>query len=399
MKKYQFNYRFLVVLLIAVSLISGCDMMVGAASQVTPTPATSTQLRDNTVSASAKVVPARWTLLGMSSAGIVEEVLVEDGDLVKAGDVLVRLVGREDAQAKIAAAEFALADAQRALENLKISAPILAAQAQKEAADAQKAVEDAQKKVDSLNYERASETTIKNTESKLELAQQRLAVASDNYRMVQNRPDGDELKARAKLELTNAQIEVNTLQAQLNWYTGKATETEAAQYLANLALAQSQLADAQRRYEIYKNGPDPMELKVAEAMVANAEAQLAAARNALSGLELKAPFDGVVSNPRVRIGEYLNFGQPVLELGDLSTLRVETIDLSETDVARVRPGDVVNITFDALAGVNVTGKVVSIATKASEGSGVNYTVAISLDEIPEGLRWGMTAFVVIDVSQ
>ncbi len=38
------------------------------------------------------------------------------------------------------------------------------------------------------------------------------------------------------------------------------------------------------------------------------------------------------------------------------------------------------------------------ATKAGEGSGVNYPVVIELDEIPDNLRWGMTAFVDIQVD-
>ena len=395
MNKYKMAILFSLVAII----IAGCSGLGNTTSQATPTPATTTTLLDNTVSASAEVVPAKWTSLGMSSAGIVAEVLVEDGDMVKTGQVLVRLIGQEDAQAKIAAAEYTLVDAQRALENIKINTSSQAAQAQKAAADAQKSVEDAQKKVDSLTYGRASDTTIENTKSKLDLAKQRLSVASDNYRMVQNRADGDELKARAKLEMTNAQIDLNNVQAELNWYTGKATDTETAQYFANLALAQSQLADAQRQYEIYKNGPDPMELKVAQALVANAEAQLAAAQKALAGLELRAPFNGMISLPIVHVGEYLTFGQPAMQLVDSSSLRIETTDLSETDVTRIQVGDLATVTFDALPGVSVPGKVVSIGTKVSGGSGVNFTVTIELTQMPEELRWGMTAFVVINTSE
>jgi hypothetical protein len=40
-----------------------------------------------------------------------------------------------------------------------------------------------------------------------------------------------------------------------------------------------------------------------------------------------------------------------------------------------------------------------MAPKASSGSGANYTVVIGLDEIPEQLRWGMTAFVDIELQQ
>jgi multidrug efflux pump subunit AcrA (membrane-fusion protein) len=87
-----------------------------------------------------------------------------------------------------------------------------------------------------------------------------------------------------------------------------------------------------------------------------------------------------------------------LILADLENLRVETTDLNEIDAARVQVADPVIVTFDALPDVVVNGTVDSIAPKASAGSGVNYTVIILLDEIPEQLRWDMTAFVDIQVE-
>ena len=88
---------------------------------------------------------------------------------------------------------------------------------------------------------------------------------------------------------------------------------------------------------------------------------------------------------------------PILLIADLTDLRVDTTDLNEIDAARVRVGDAVLLTFDALPGVEVNGVVKSIAPKAAEGSGVNYTAVIVMDEIPEALRWGMTAFADISV--
>jgi HlyD family secretion protein len=73
----------------------------------------------------------------------------------------------------------------------------------------------------------------------------------------------------------------------------------------------------------------------------------------------------------------------VLSLADLGHLRVETTDLNEIDVARLDVGNNAIITFDALPNVSVEGKVVRIAPKASEGSGVNYTAVVELDEIPQ----------------
>jgi hypothetical protein len=68
-------------------------------------------------------------------------------------------------------------------------------------------------------------------------------------------------------------------------------------------------------------------------------------------------------------------------------------------VARIAEGAPVDITFDALPGVTIAGTVEKIAARSSEGSGVNYTVTISMDERPEKLRWGMTAFVDIKVEK
>jgi multidrug resistance efflux pump len=147
-----------------------------------------------------------------------------------------------------------------------------------------------------------------------------------------------------------------------------------------------------------QSGPDPDTVRLAEARVSNAQEQLAASQAALDDLELQAPFDGTVSGIEVRASEWVQPGQPVMTLADLNGLHIETTDLNEIDVARVEAGDPVIITFDALPDVQVRGRVARIASKAAEGSGVNYPVVIEMDEIPEQLRWGMTAFVDIEVD-
>lgn len=92
-------------------------------------------------------------------------------------------------------------------------------------------------------------------------------------------------------------------------------------------------------------------------------------------------------------------GVPVILLADLSTLIVQTTDLSEIDVAKIEIGDVVKVTFDALANTSIPGKVSAISLKNAAGSGVYYTVSIELDETPRELRWGMSAFVEITIGR
>ena len=67
-------------------------------SKCAPTPATKT-FDDNTVSSSAEVIPAKWATLAMPASGIIAEVLVNDGDTVTAGQVLIRLSGQEEVNA------------------------------------------------------------------------------------------------------------------------------------------------------------------------------------------------------------------------------------------------------------------------------------------------------------
>jgi multidrug resistance efflux pump len=146
-------------------------------------------------------------------------------------------------------------------------------------------------------------------------------------------------------------------------------------------------------------GPDPDDLAVAEARLANAQAQMDAAQAALTDLELRAPFDGNVSEIFVHPSEWVNIGQPILLLADINNLQVETTDLSEIDLALLKIGDEATVTFDALPDVVVRGIISRIAPKAAEGAGVNYPVTIELREIPDQLRWGMTAFVDIEVGE
>jgi multidrug resistance efflux pump len=102
----------------------------------------------------------------------------------------------------------------------------------------------------------------------------------------------------------------------------------------------------------------------------------------------------------VREGGLVVAGQPLITLGDLDTLRVETTDLDEIDVAKVYVGQQVDVSFDALPEQVFVGTVTRISPMAAPGSGgVNYTVVITLDEVDPAVRWGMTAFVDVVVEE
>jgi len=144
---------------------------------------------------------------------------------------------------------------------------------------------------------------------------------------------------------------------------------------------------------------DDRDIDVAEKAVAAAQANLALAQENLQSTELRAPFSGVIVDIFLQEYEAAAPNQLVILLADLATLLVHTTDMSEVDVARLQIGDPVKVVFDALPDVSVKGSVARIALRPEAGAGVYYTVTIRLDEIPASLRWGMSAFVEIEVSK
>jgi HlyD family secretion protein len=335
------------------------------------------------VSATGVVTPSQWATLSMTASGIVDEVLVSEGDAVGEGQVLARLKGREELQAAITTARFEVASAQKALDDLSDVAHKSSIQTQEAISIAAKQVRDAQYMLD--NFTIPPEQENMTAMQAVEAMRGRLDQARTTFEPYKFKSEYDSTRKKFKEDLDEAQSDYNAAVRRLEYETA-------------LEVAMANLDQAQEDYATWKAGPDPADVTVAQARLDNANAKLAAAEAALQDRELKAPFSGTVSELFIRRGEWITLGQPVLMLADLGNLRVETTDLNEIDAARVHPGDSVILTFDALPEVVVNGVVQSIAPKAAQGSGVNYTVIIEPDELPETLRWGMTAFADITVQ-
>jgi RND family efflux transporter MFP subunit len=136
-------------------------------------------------------------------------------------------------------------------------------------------------------------------------------------------------------------------------------------------------------------------IEMEEAKVQKAQALVEIAQARLAQATLVAPYDGVVASMEIVPGEFVPADQAVLTVATLNNLQLETIDLSERDIANVKIGAVANIYIESMD-QSFTGKVISISPIADTTSGdVVFKVAITFDEQPKGLRWGMTAEVQI----
>ncbi|HET7091107.1 MAG TPA: HlyD family efflux transporter periplasmic adaptor subunit [Anaerolineae bacterium] len=339
------------------------------------------------VSASGKVVPARWAQLSVQIGGPIE-MLVEEGQFVEAGHIVARLDGAE-LQHAVHEARAARALAEADLARLKAGArseDIASAEAAVRAAQAELTAAVAGR--DRLN-KGAQAADVAAAEAALSETEANLKIAQDTYDRIAMYGTVEE---QMRAQLAAARQARDAAQARLNQLlAGAGDELKAAS--AGVALALAQRDAAQAAFDKAQAGATREEIAAAEARVEMARAAVERAQVTLDRATLGAPFAGTIARVLVRTGELVGSGQPVLVLGDLSRWQIETDDLSEEDVARVSAGQPVAITFDALPNLTLHGRVTRIAPMATPGQGgTNYTIVIAVDEADARLRWGMTAY-------
>jgi len=378
-------------LLVASVILAGCG-----GGTPTPTPEAEEELVP-IVSITGKIVPAAWAALSAQAGGQVLEVLVEPGDAVAAGDVVVRLDPTE-AQLAVQQAEAALAAAQAQLALLKAGPrPEEVAAAEALVSAAQAAVSQAAAQRDQLAAG-AIEAEVAAAQAGVTAAEVTRKAAEDRYDQIEGKVHGW-IEEETILQLRAAEQALAAAQAQLAQVQGGAgARSRAANAAVSAAVAQQDLAQSQ--LNLLVAGATAEQVATTQAAVAQAQAGVETASVALGRCEVRAPFAGTAGAVSVRMGELITPGEPLVTLGDLATLRVETTDLDEVDVARVALGQRASVTFDAIPERVFVGQVVRISPMAEPGAGgVNYTVVVVLDESDPAIRWGMTAFVDIEVGK
>jgi HlyD family secretion protein len=151
-----------------------------------------------------------------------------------------------------------------------------------------------------------------------------------------------------------------------------------------------------RKGEIFYDVIPAVYRQRADAKVQQAQATVELAQISLAEGTLTAPFDGTVTSLSVIPGEFVAADQAVITLATLDKLQVETSDLSERDITKIRIGAQAHIFIEAL-NENVRGRVISISPRADTVSGDTiFKVTIAFDEQPEQVLWGMTAEVNIE---
>lgn len=391
-------------------------------------------------------------------AGKVLEVLVEEGDSVSAGDVLLRLdpsllqAQRDLAAANLASVKAAVSTAEAALASARAQYDLTLQAALAEEAALRAADWKLSKPTDfdqpawyftraeqraALEAElTAAREALTRAENRLAAYQQqaagadflqaerRLAAARAAYDLAKSLLDSttgadQTLRDSAQTRFDDAQSDLKDAQKAYD----DALTTEAAQDIlearADLRLAQERADRAADRLRALNTGLNAPKVLAAQKAVEQAEAALRQAQTAvqqaeanlkvietqIARLTLTAPSDGVILTRSVQPGEVVSPGAVALTLANLSNLTL-TVYIPEDRYGEVSLGQTVRVTVDSFPGETFHAVVVHISDRAEftprnvqtiEGRKTTvFAIKLRLEDPQGRLKPGMPADVVFE---
>ena len=305
------------------------------------------------ITASGTVEPVQTVNLSPKTSGILENLLVEQGDRVTAGQVIAQMEN-DDVAAQIRLRQAAVAEAAAQLEDVRQG-------------NNQEAIAQAAAAVDTAAAQ------VSDAAARLDLAQSQLA--------------------RNRSLATQGAISQN----ELDTFVQGVRSAEAA-----LDTAQSQRREAAERLADLQNDPRPEEIAQAEARLAQAQAQLEATQVQFDDTQLQAPFAGIVTQKFANEGAFVT---PTTSASDATSATSTAIvaiasdlevlaEVPEADISQIRPGQTVEVVADAFPDEVFQGQVRLIAPEAIERQNVTlFQIRIELLAGQEILRSNMNVTV------
>ena len=245
---------------------------------------------------------------------------------------------------------------------------------------------------DHWNYKNSDWNNVYKARSEFLQAANQLKKTQNASDAVSLLPSGDAGKKAAAEKLAAAQLANDKALRNLNLILGRTYDNTVAEDFANYDLAKAQADDARRAWERLANGPNKDDIEAAQAKVDAAE-------SAVKMAKITVPFNGTITQVDAKAGDEVNAGIVSFRVDDLSRLKVK-VEIPEVDVNRVKVGQRVELTFDAVLGSKYTGTVTEVEPVGTDNQGVvNFTVTIELNDGDGEVRPGMTAAVNIVVSE
>lgn len=428
-------------------------LLVTAACSATPTPPPVVRVDRGpvatSVSASGTLVSITEQNLGFAEGGELAEVFVEVGDEVASGQVLARLDGRAATQA-LEQSEAQLAQARAALDKIRNGNQVEgAAAALAQSREILGATEEQVAATDESNDSAIAQaqTQLDHDRSVLADAEETRADDEDSCDSAPSvtatsDPSTDATPGPAAAAASNPacdrvaadetavrQAEGGVIASETALASAEQRESvDAAAGRLSIENARANVVTAQNQLDLA--GTDrPADTAAQAAVVRDAQAAVALARGSLDDTALRAPARGVVSAINGAVGEFVGPASGTTALAPGSSARLPAVadaagvgtgtattssaflvlngvdsfqlvvPFEESDAARVQPGQLVDVSVDALPGLTKPGTVLATAPSGEDASGiVSYYSTIVLDDADPQLRDGQTAEASVRVQ-
>lgn len=345
------------------------------------------------IKSSGKVVPVQTVNLSPNTSGLLVELLVDQGDTVKQGQIIARM------------------------DNADLQAQLIQARANLAKAEAQLAQARAGSRPEEISQARA----------RLAQAEAQLAAARAG-----NRPEEIE-QARAQVEAAQAKANLTSSRVQRNrelYQQGAISQDKLDEVIADDRSATASLQEVQRRVSLLESGTRPEEIAQRQAAVAEArqalrqlekgsrpeeiassEASVAAAGGELKAVQVKledtiirAPFPGVITQKYATEGAFVTPTTSASSTASATSSSIVAIarglevlaQVPEVDIGQIKVGQQVEIVADSFPDQVFKGRVRLVSPEAVvEQNVTSFQVRIALVTGQNELRSGMNVDLTV----
>jgi len=377
MPKRSWMMSSLMLLILTALVLTAC----GAAPSTTTTNAaaerTATAARGTiraSVSASGKIDPEAKVNLNFGAPGTVKEVMVDEGQTVKTGEVLATL--------DTADLELAVKQAEQAFATQKLAYTQAISPTASDIAAAEAAIASASSNLKQIGT--PDQIALQIARLQADSAAESKHQAQLQWEQVSDKPFGGIQRDIMQSQMAQATMAAQI--AELQYDNVKRGGTEAQKATARAQVAQTQA-------QLQKLLGDDRTRALAEAQVKQSELNLQAAKQRLDNAVLTSPIAGIISELNVKVGEQVGAGalRPAAVVADLSSFHMD-VGIDENSIGALKEQQPVVMTVDALPDAQLTGRVDYIAPVATDSGGVvTYKVIIGLDKTDQPVRGGMSA--------
>ncbi|MDF2962643.1 MAG: putative efflux pump rane fusion protein [Paenibacillus sp.] len=365
MRTKQMTWIPVILSLCAAVILPGCgDTVSSKASAAQAIPVKAIKLGQTGDSGlSGKIIPDQEVKIVAKSSGKVLDVKVNEGSVVKKGEVLVQLETDDlsqqvkQAESGVIAAQAKLADTQAGARSQEIQGLESAVQSAKAANEQVKAAADTAK-------------------SAFDLAQK-------NYNRLRNLYDSTNT-------VTKDDMDKGTFE-----FDKAKSAYEQAQ--AQLQASAAQVTAAQSKLELARSGPTGNTIEALQAEVNRLNAGLELATSAFTNASIIAPMDGIIVKRSIQPGEMAQPGATLLNLVKMDQVQVE-LSVPDTLIGKLKAGSDVDVKVSNLPDKTFEGKL-NFVSPVSNPNSSTFPVKVTVDNKDGLILAGMTAEVHLKDTQ